>query len=96
MSQLHFGLPSWFTPPEPAETTATATDVNNQDNPAVVPEPKISMSGVIQLITAGLGAPFLGDFEGVDKETGKFMFSLEDLNPNQVRGLQPASTSPAA
>jgi hypothetical protein len=41
---------------------------------------KLSFSSVIQLITAGAGAPFLGDFEGVDKETGKFMFSLEANN----------------
>jgi hypothetical protein len=27
-----------------------------------------------------MGSPFLGDFEGVDKETGKFMFSLEANN----------------
>jgi len=28
----------------------------------------------------GMGSPFLGDFEGVDKETGKLMFSLEANN----------------
>jgi hypothetical protein len=27
-----------------------------------------------------MGSPFLGDFEGVDKETGKLMFSLEANN----------------
>ena len=31
-------------------------------------------------IYVGAGAPFLGDFQGVDKETGKFMFSLEANN----------------
>jgi hypothetical protein len=40
----------------------------------------IGLSGLIQVITAGMGAPFLGDFEGVDEETGKFMFSLEANN----------------
>lgn len=43
-------------------------------------EKKIGLSGALQLITAGLGAPFLGDYQGVDKETGKFMFSLEANN----------------
>jgi len=43
-------------------------------------EKKIGLSGLFQLITAGMGSPFLGDFEGVDKETGKFMFSLEANN----------------
>jgi hypothetical protein len=40
----------------------------------------IGLSGLIQVITAGMGAPFLGDFEGVEEETGKFMFSLEANN----------------
>lgn len=72
------------------------------------PEKKIGLSGLLQLITAGMGSPFLGvseqlldvlssrflnvllissspllldqDFEGVDEETGKFMFSLEANN----------------
>mmetsp|Transcript_12047 Transcript_12047/g.17445 ORF Transcript_12047/g.17445 Transcript_12047/m.17445 type:complete len:151 (+) Transcript_12047:68-520(+) len=43
-------------------------------------KPKISLSSVIQLITAGAGSPFLGDYEGVDPETGNFMFSLEANN----------------
>jgi len=34
----------------------------------------------VQLITAGAGAPFLGDYQGVDEETGNFMFSLEANN----------------
>ena len=28
----------------------------------------------------GLGSPFLGDFEGVDEDTGNLMFSLEANN----------------
>lgn len=43
-------------------------------------ESKIGFSGLLQLITAGMGSPFLGDFEGVDEETGNFMFSLEANN----------------
>ena len=34
----------------------------------------------MQLITAGVGSPFLGDFEGIEEETGKMMFSLEANN----------------
>mmetsp|Transcript_34592 Transcript_34592/g.73693 ORF Transcript_34592/g.73693 Transcript_34592/m.73693 type:complete len:104 (-) Transcript_34592:290-601(-) len=30
------------------------------------PEKKISAGGLVQLITAGMGAPFLGDYQGVD------------------------------
>ena len=29
-------------------------------------EKKISASGLFQMITAGMGAPFLGDYQGVD------------------------------
>jgi len=41
---------------------------------------KIDLSGLVQLITAGMGSPFLGNFEGVEKDTGKMMFSLEANN----------------
>jgi hypothetical protein len=76
-SKLQFGLPSWFTTPE------SVNDDNEKklsSNQAQVPDAKIGWSGVIQLITAGLGAPFLGDYQGMDEETGKFMFSLEANN----------------
>jgi len=43
------------------------------------PEAKISAGGLMQLITAGMGAPFLGDYQGVNDE-GKMMFSLEANN----------------
>jgi len=36
-------------------------------------------SGLLQMITAGMGAPFLGDYQGTD-EDGKLMFSLEANN----------------
>ena len=71
-TQLHFGIPGFMTPKEddePAEETKNAKK-----------EKEIGLSGVLQLITAGMGAPFLGDYQGVDKETGKFMFSLEANN----------------
>eukprot|EP00571_Detonula_confervacea_P016016 CAMPEP_0172307996 /NCGR_PEP_ID=MMETSP1058-20130122/8729_1 /TAXON_ID=83371 /ORGANISM="Detonula confervacea, Strain CCMP 353" /LENGTH=141 /DNA_ID=CAMNT_0013020319 /DNA_START=98 /DNA_END=523 /DNA_ORIENTATION=- len=43
------------------------------------PEMKISAGGLMQMITAGMGAPFLGDYQGVNDE-GKMMFSLEANN----------------
>jgi hypothetical protein len=43
-------------------------------------EKQIGLAGFVQLFTAGLGAPFLGDYEGYDKETNSFMFSLEANN----------------
>lgn len=50
-------------------------------------EKKVGLSGLFQLVAAGMGAPFLGDFEGVDEESGKFMFSLEANNlVDEVRG----------
>ena len=66
------GIPKWMDP------TANQPGEGRGENP--VPEKKIGLSGLAQLITAGMGSPFLGDFEGVDKETGKMMFSLEANN----------------
>lgn len=70
-TRLQFGLPSGFgsKSDEPADK---AEDKK--------PEKKISAGGLLQMIAAGAGAPFLGDFEGVDKDTGKLMFSLEANN----------------
>lgn len=68
-TKLHFGLPSGFGPKsdEPADKEEE-------------PEKKISAGGLLQMIAAGAGAPFLGDFQGVEKDTGKLMFSLEANN----------------
>ena len=60
------------------DPTANQPDEGRGENPD--PEKKIGLSGLAQLITAGMGSPFLGDFEGVDEETGKMMFSLEANN----------------
>mmetsp|Transcript_7427 Transcript_7427/g.13085 ORF Transcript_7427/g.13085 Transcript_7427/m.13085 type:complete len:142 (+) Transcript_7427:164-589(+) len=49
------------------------------DEPEGEPDKKISSGGLMQLITAGMGAPFLGDYQGVDDD-GKMMFSLEANN----------------
>lgn len=65
-SALNFGLPSFGT-----KDDKTADDA---------PDEKIGLKGLIQLITAGAGSPFLGDYEGTDPETGKMYFSLEANN----------------
>ncbi|KAL7472246.1 hypothetical protein ACHAXS_012573 [Conticribra weissflogii] len=69
-TKLGFGIPSF----------GGGSKNDDTDDASEKPEKKISAGGLLQLITAGMGAPFLGDFEGVDEETGKFMFSLEANN----------------
>jgi hypothetical protein len=66
-TQLRFGIPTFG---------AKEEDKNDKKDD----DKKISLSGLMQVITAGMGAPFLGDYEGVDEETGKMMFSLEANN----------------
>jgi hypothetical protein len=72
-SALALGIPKFFLPQEEQEkeTLSSSSSKTKQE------EKKLDVKGLLQLITAGAGAPFLGDFEGVDEETGKFMFSLE-------------------
>lgn len=71
-TKLQFGIPKFLTPDEGDETT--------NDTESTIPKKEVGLKGLVQLITAGAGAPFLGDFQGVDEETGKFMFSLEANN----------------
>ena len=71
-TQLNFGIPKAFQPKNDEDKDEKKFDA--------LPKKDLSLSGIVQLVTAGAGAPFLGDFEGVDKETGKFMFSLEANN----------------
>jgi len=74
VSALSFGIPSFGPKNDDDDEPAEIKDAKlNKD------EKKIGLSGVLQLITAGMGAPFLGDYQGVDKD-GKFMFSLEANN----------------
>lgn len=54
----------------------------------------IGLKGLAQLITAGMGAPFLGDYQGVDKETGKLMFSLEANNLVNEKGESKQTAMP--
>ena len=71
-TELHFGIPGFLTP-KGEDDDETSKDLT------VKQDKEIGLSGVVQLITAGMGAPFLGDFQGVDDD-GKFMFSLEANN----------------
>jgi len=68
-TELHFGIP-----------TFGKKDERDEEEDPGVEKPKIDAKGLFQLITAGAGAPFLGEFQGVEKDTGKFMFSLEANN----------------
>ena len=79
-TELHFGVPGWFTPLEVDDEKGGADAAKKKKKKKDGPEKKIGLAGAVQLIAAGMGAPFLGDFEGVDKESGKFMFSLEANN----------------
>jgi hypothetical protein len=72
---LAFGLPS-FSPKSNDEDD----EINRKSLSSLEQSNKIGLGGLIQLITAGAGAPFLGEFQGVEKETGKFIFSLEANN----------------
>jgi len=83
-SVLHFGLPN-FGPKESSsdELTPKKGKKSRKKNATAeepLPEAKIGLGSLIQLITAGMGSPFLGDFEGVEEGTGKLMFSLEANN----------------
>eukprot|EP00538_Stauroneis_constricta_P013886 CAMPEP_0119561516 /NCGR_PEP_ID=MMETSP1352-20130426/17828_1 /TAXON_ID=265584 /ORGANISM="Stauroneis constricta, Strain CCMP1120" /LENGTH=149 /DNA_ID=CAMNT_0007609733 /DNA_START=30 /DNA_END=479 /DNA_ORIENTATION=+ len=69
-TSLQFGTPT-FQPKK---------DDDGEDGSDSKPVKKMDLKGLAQLVTAGMGAPFLGDFEGVDEESGKFMFSLEANN----------------
>lgn len=71
-SELYFGIPTFGGKDDKKDESS------GESSP--VEEKKIGLSGLVQLITAGMGSPFLGDFEGVDEETGNLMFSLEANN----------------
>jgi len=73
-TSLNFGIPSFFVPQDDDESKKGAATGGREGE-----EKKIGLSGMVQLITAGLGAPFLGDFQGTD-EDGKLIFSLEANN----------------
>ena len=68
-TELYFGIP-----------TFGKKDEEDKEEDPNLEKPQVGLKGLVQLITAGAGAPFLGDYQGVDKETGNFMFSLEANN----------------
>ena len=89
-TQLYFGIPS-FLQPKKDDDNNEKEDTNKQ---YALPKKDLSLAGLVQVITAGAGAPFLGDFEGVDKETGKFMFSLEANNLVDENGNSKQTQAP--
>mmetsp|Transcript_6095 Transcript_6095/g.9348 ORF Transcript_6095/g.9348 Transcript_6095/m.9348 type:complete len:143 (+) Transcript_6095:143-571(+) len=82
---LSFGIPSFG-----AKEDEKKDNKGKEDGE----EKKIGLSGLAQLITAGMGSPFLGDFEGVDEETGKMMFSLEANNLVDEKGQSKQTSMP--
>lgn len=74
-TELALGIPKFLLPDDNAKEASGAKAEKNKTE-----EKKVGLSGLFQLITAGAGAPFLGDFQGVDEETGRFMFELEANN----------------
>jgi hypothetical protein len=76
-TELFFGIPKFL---EPKNDDDNENNNQSSKDPKLENEKKIGLGSLFQLITAGAGAPFLGDFQGVDKETGNFMFSLEANN----------------
>lgn len=80
---LNFGIPTF-------QPKNTDDDKGKGDTE----EKKIDMKGLAQLITAGMGSPFLGDFEGVDKDTGTLNFSLEANNLVDENGESKQTSMP--
>eukprot|EP00614_Pseudopedinella_elastica_P007428 CAMPEP_0172589378 /NCGR_PEP_ID=MMETSP1068-20121228/8138_1 /TAXON_ID=35684 /ORGANISM="Pseudopedinella elastica, Strain CCMP716" /LENGTH=149 /DNA_ID=CAMNT_0013384971 /DNA_START=107 /DNA_END=556 /DNA_ORIENTATION=+ len=66
----NFGRPTEV--PEPGSEGAAGQDEEKK--------PGITMQGLIELVMLGAGAPNLGKFTGVDKETGTLNFELEKNN----------------
>lgn len=87
-TELNFGIPSFLTP------KGDDDESESESKGAKTEEKKMDMKGLIQLITAGAGAPFLGDYEGVDEETGRFMFSLEANNLVDEEGNSKQTSMP--
>lgn len=83
-TELQFGIPT-FQPKKDDEDDKPKEGLKKE---------KIGFEGLVQLVTAGLGAPFLGDFQGVDKETGNFMFSLEANNLVDENGQSKQTSMP--
>lgn len=81
-TELYFGIP-----------TFGKKDEEEEEDPKLEKQ-SVGLKGLVQLITAGAGAPFLGDYQGVDKETGNFMFSLEANNLTDEDGNSKQTSMP--
>lgn len=95
-TQLAFGIPSFLTPQTPndnKENDKKKKGVSKMESKKD-DEKSVGLKGLVQLVMAGAGAPFLGDFEGVDQETGKFMFSLEANNLVDENGQSKQTSMP--
>jgi hypothetical protein len=94
-TQLLFGIPSFLEPKKQNNdsdnntkitTKTTKPTTPNKEDITPLEKKSVGLQGILQLIAAGAGAPFLGDYQGIDKETGKFMFSLEANNLVDEKG----------
>ncbi len=70
VTRLNFGFNGLGSPPDDKKKAS-----------AEEPEKKITGKGLFQLIAAGMGAPFLGDFEGVDNVStiGGYQYFYSDI-----------------
>ncbi len=68
-TSLNFGFNGLGSPPD-----------DKKKSTAEEPDKKITGKGLFQLIAAGMGAPFLGDFEGVDSVSRVPVFLLRHRN----------------
>ncbi|GMI63286.1 hypothetical protein ScalyP_jg683 [Parmales sp. scaly parma] len=48
--------------------------------PDADPEKKLSLKSLLALVATGAGSPFLGDFKGVDEDSGTLNFELDANN----------------
>lgn len=85
-TKLFFGIPTFG----PGKKTGNEGGEMSSDEP----KKQIGLSGLFQLITAGMGSPFLGDFEGVEEGTGKLLFSLEANNLVDENGKSKQTSMP--
>ena len=82
LSKLNFGFNGLGTPnDEKKKNKKTKDSAATREE-----EKKITTKGLFQLIAAGMGAPFLGDYEGVDGvshisyETNALLLFLSDIS----------------
>jgi len=90
-SQLNFGIPNFGGGAGGEEKNNEAEKKKGKSNEE---EKKIGLGGLMQMVAMGMGSPFLGDFEGVEEETGKMMFSLEANNLVDENGNSKQTSMP--